>query len=106
MGIESGGVFRGASFDMTKDAVYGYETERSTTSVCQDDPNEFVITRDMGSDILNFADVTYKFDEEGLYHIKLKLMLPMRERQNNYTRKLKAFILENRVQELLLKMVT
>ncbi|MFT6686467.1 MAG: hypothetical protein ACJAVH_001738 [Bacteroidia bacterium] len=30
----------------------------------------------------------------------------MRERQNNYTRKLKAFILENRVQELLLKMVT
>ena len=72
MEIESGGVFRGASFDMTKEAVYGYETERSTTSVYQDDPNEFVITTDMGSDILNFADVTYKFDEEGLYHIKVE----------------------------------
>ena len=72
MEISSGGVFRGASFDMSKGQVLGIEDARSTTSVYRDEDNELVITTDMGSDILNFADVTYTFDEKGLYHIKVE----------------------------------
>lgn len=70
MELSSGGVFRGASFDMSKSAVKEMETARNTTSVYKDEEDkELVITTDMGADILNFADVTYTFDEQGLYHI-------------------------------------
>lgn len=72
MELSSGGIFRGASFDMSKDKVKGIENARSTTSVYRDEGNELVITTDMGPEILNFADVTYTFDSKGLYHIKVE----------------------------------
>lgn len=73
MEVESGGIFRGVNFNMSKEAVKNYELDRNTTSVYQEDePNELIITTDMGDDILNFADITYKFDEQGLYHIKVE----------------------------------
>lgn len=73
MEVESGGLFRGVNFDMSKEAVLDYESARSTTSVYQDEEDfELIITTDMGPDILNFADITYTFDEKGLYHIKVE----------------------------------
>jgi hypothetical protein len=68
-----GGLFRGADFDMSKDAVLALENSRSTSSIYKDeDPNELVITTDMGKEALNFADVTYYFDEQGLYSISVE----------------------------------
>lgn len=70
MELSSGGIFRGASFDMAKSDVLDIENSRITTSVYKDEEeSELVITTDMGADIMNFADVTYTFDEQGLYHI-------------------------------------
>jgi hypothetical protein len=70
MELSSGGIFRGASFDMAKSDVLDIENSRNTTSVYKDEEDtELVITTDMGADIMNFADVTYTFDEQGLYHI-------------------------------------
>lgn len=70
MELSSGGIFRGASFDMAKSDVLDIENSRITTSVYKDEEDsELVITTDMGADIMNFADVTYTFDELGLYHI-------------------------------------
>ena len=70
MELSSGGIFRGASFDMAKSDVLDIENSRITTSVYKDEEDsELVITTDMGADIMNFADVTYTFDEQGLYHI-------------------------------------
>lgn len=69
----SGGVFRGVYFDMSRDEVYDIETARSTVDVYQDDiPEELIITTDMGKEILDFGDITYRFDEQGLYGIKVE----------------------------------
>ncbi len=55
---------------MAKSDVLDIENSRNTTSVYKDEEDtELVITTDMGADIMNFADVTYSFDEQGLYHI-------------------------------------
>lgn len=69
----SGGVFRGVYFDMSRDAVYDLETSRSTVDVYQDEiPEELIVTTDMGKEILDFGDITYRFDEQGLYGIKVE----------------------------------
>ena len=73
MELEDGGLFRGVNFDMTKEEVLKIENSRYTTSVYSDIvDSELVITTDMGEDILNFADVSYSFDNKGLYHIKVE----------------------------------
>lgn len=67
------GVFRGISFDMSKATVLDIETSRSTVDVFQDEtPEELIITTDMGKEILDFGDITYRFDEKGLYSIKVE----------------------------------
>jgi hypothetical protein len=92
MEIGSGGVFRGASFDMTKAQVLKLETDRATTSVYRDEtPEELVITTDMGSDILNFGDITYTFDEKGLYHIKVETFATTNEANKKVYEKIVAF---------------
>lgn len=73
MELESGGVFRGINFDWSKRKVLAVEEARSTTSVYKDEePGELIITTDMGVEILNFADVSYFFDEQGLYYIDVE----------------------------------
>lgn len=67
------GVFRGVSFDMSKSKVTNMETSRSTVDIYQDETeDELIVTTDMGKEILDFADITYKFDEQGLYSIKVE----------------------------------
>jgi len=67
------GVFRGVSFDMSKAAVFDIETSRSSVDVFQDETSEeLIVTTDMGKEILDFADITYRFDEQGLYSIKVE----------------------------------
>ncbi len=67
------GVFRGISFDMSKDEVLDIETARSTVDIYQDETeDEVIVTTDMGKEILDFGDITYKFDEQGLYGIKVE----------------------------------
>lgn len=67
------GVFRGTSFNMSRSEVYEIETSRSTVSIYKDDTeDELIITTDMGKEILDFGDVTYRFDEQGLYSIKVE----------------------------------
>lgn len=67
------GVFRGVSFDMAKSKVSSIETARSAVDIYQDETeDELIITTDMGKEILDFADITYKFDEQGLYSIKVE----------------------------------
>ena len=69
----TGGIFRGAHFDMSREAIYDMETSRSTVSVYQDEiPEELIVTTDMGKEILDFGDITYRFDEQGLYSIKVE----------------------------------
>lgn len=69
----TGGVFRGIHFDMTRSQVYDIETSRSTIDVYKDETDEeLVVTTDMGKEILNFGDITYRFDEQGLYAIKVE----------------------------------
>lgn len=69
----TGGVYRGVHFDMNRDEVYDIETARSTVDVYKDETDEeLVITTDMGKEILDFGDITYRFDEQGLYGIKVE----------------------------------
>ena len=73
MELESGGVFRGVSFDWSKRKVLKVEEARTTTSIYKDEePDELIITTDMGKEILNFADISYFFDEQGLYYIDVE----------------------------------
>lgn len=70
---EAGGVYRGVYFNMKRGNVLEYEESRMTTSIYKDEiPEELVITTDMGKEVLDFADVTYKFDEQGLYSIMVE----------------------------------
>ena len=70
---EAEGFFRGINFDMTKSEVKDIETARKTVSIFEDEAeNEFIITTDMGPETLNFADITYNFDTEGLYAISVE----------------------------------
>lgn len=67
------GVFRGTHFDMSRDEVYDMETVRSTVDVYKDEiEEELIVTTDMGKEILDFGDITYRFDEQGLYSIKVE----------------------------------
>ncbi len=69
----TGGVFRGISFDMSKATLLDIETSRSTVDIYQDEnQEEVIVTTDMGKEILDFADITYRFDEQGLYSIKVE----------------------------------
>lgn len=69
----TGGVFRGISFDMSKASVLDIETSRSTVDVYLDETDdELIVTTDMGKEILDFGDITYRFDEQGLYSIKVE----------------------------------
>lgn len=69
----SGQVFRGADFDMSRNEIYTLESNRSTVTLYSDEnEEELIFTTDMGKDILNFADITYRFDEQGLYNIKVE----------------------------------
>lgn len=68
--VEDGGIFRGVEWDMTKEQVLKIESKRSTSTVLENEEDKkLVITSDMGKDVLNFADITYAFDEKGLYNI-------------------------------------
>ena len=92
MEISSGGVFRGVSFDWTKEQVLKLETSRTTTSVYRDEkPEELVITTDMGPDILNFGDITYTFDDKGLYHIKVETFATTNEGNKKVYQKIKDY---------------
>ncbi len=67
------GVFRGISFDMSKEEVLEIESVRSTVDIYLDETDdELIVTSDMGREILDFADITYRFDEQGLYGIKVE----------------------------------
>lgn len=67
------GVFRGVAFDMSREKVYNLETKRSTISIYKDEiDEELVVTTDMGKEVLDFADITYRFDEQGLYGIQVE----------------------------------
>lgn len=66
---EEGGIFRGAKFDDWYEDVYDMEDGYSTSEVYEENDDELIITTDMGEEILDFADVTYYFDESGLYEI-------------------------------------
>ncbi|MCB9257472.1 MAG: hypothetical protein H6579_10105 [Chitinophagales bacterium] len=69
----AGGMFRGVEFDMSREKVYNLETSRSTISVYKDETDEeLVVTTDMGKEVLDFADITYRFDEQGLYGIQVE----------------------------------
>lgn len=69
----AGGMFRGVEFDMSREKVYKLETSRSTITVYQDETDEeLVLTTDMGKEVLDFADITYRFDEQGLYGIQVE----------------------------------
>lgn len=69
----AGGMFRGVEFDMSREKVYKLETSRSTITVFQDETDEeLVLTTDMGKEVLDFADITYRFDEQGLYGIQVE----------------------------------
>jgi len=92
METSSRGIFRGASFDWTKAQVLKLETDRTTTSVYRDEkPEELVITTDMGADVLNFGDITYSFDENGLYHIKVETFATTNEVNKKVFEKIIAF---------------
>jgi hypothetical protein len=70
---QDGGIFRGVEFDMLKAEVLKIEKTRKSASILKDDSEtKLVITTDMGSEVLNFADITYTFDEKGLYTLKVE----------------------------------
>ncbi|MCD8528791.1 MAG: hypothetical protein LRY27_02175 [Chitinophagales bacterium] len=74
MEISAEGVFRGASFDMPKDEVLKLEAARTkTVDIFEDESEtELIITTDMGPEAADFADVTYSFDNKGLYKIDVE----------------------------------
>jgi len=70
---ETEGVFRGIEFDMSKDQVKEIETSRETVEIFDDQSeSSLIITTDMGPETLNFADITYDFDDKGLYAISVE----------------------------------
>lgn len=67
------GIFRGVNFNMSKDEVKKIETARETVTVFEDESGDkFIVTSDMGPETLNFADITYNFDDQGLYGISVE----------------------------------
>lgn len=71
--IQDGGVFRGVEFDMSKAEVLKIESKRKSATILEDETDtKLIITSDMGPEALNFADITYTFDEKGLYTIKVE----------------------------------
>lgn len=88
----AGGIFRGVSFDWTKAKVKELELTRSTSSIYKEDlDTELVVTTDMGADIMNFADITYTFDENGLYHIKVESYATSKQAADDVYNKIVAF---------------
>ncbi|MEZ4979382.1 MAG: hypothetical protein R2772_08790 [Chitinophagales bacterium] len=89
---DAGGVFRGVYFDWSKSKVKDFELTRSTSSLYKEDvETELVITTDMGADIMNFADITYTFDEKGLYHIKVESYATSKQAADDVYNKVVAF---------------
>lgn len=67
------GAFRGVEFNMSQAEVVEIEKERKTVKIYDDESKDkFVITSQMGPETLNFADITYDFDDKGLYGISVE----------------------------------
>lgn len=80
--LQDGGIFRGVEWDMTKEQVLNVESKRATSSVLENEDDKVIITSDMGEEVLNFADITYAFDEKGLYNIGVETFAVDKETSN------------------------
>lgn len=69
----SGGVFRGVSFEDSREDIKKLETSRSTITIL-DEESEYSLTftSDMGKEALNFADIEYSVDDMGMYAVTVE----------------------------------
>ena len=84
-------LYRGVEFDMTKAEVKKLELARNTTSLYNED-STLVITTDLGEEILDFADISYSFDDEGLYHIGVEGYITTKEKANELYDKIESYL--------------
>jgi hypothetical protein len=67
---EKGRVFRGISFNASYESVFGKEEDQSLYE--EEAPLYFTISVDLDYNLIEFADITYDFDEKGLFYITVE----------------------------------
>ena len=92
MMIDGKSVFRGVNFDMTEDEVrkveHSYATSRENSS---EKMQELFFEVDLTSELLDFADVRYSFDEKGLYFINVESYLTSPEKSKSFYKNLESY---------------
>lgn len=88
----SGKLFRGVDFDMSRSEIKKIELARvSCVETDSEKDNQLIITTDMGSETLDFADIKYTFDEKGMYYIEVETYAITKEKSSYVYNKIKDF---------------
>lgn len=88
----SGGLFRGVGFDMSMKEVKKIEIERAKCSETDTEKdNQLIITTDLGLETLDFADIKYTFDKDGLFYIEAESYSITKEKSDFIFNKVKNF---------------
>lgn len=88
----SGLLFRGVDFDMSRTEIRKIEMSRSECSETESEKeNQLIITTDLGSETLDFADIKYTFDEKGVYYIEAETYAITKEKADYLFNEVKYF---------------
>ena len=88
----SGLLFRGVDFDMSRAEIRKIEIDRATCSETDSEKeNQLIITTDLGPELLDFADVKYTFDEKGMYFIEVETYAITKEKASYLYNKVKDY---------------
>ncbi len=88
----SGKLFRGVDFDMSRSDIKKIELARTAcTETDSEKENQLIITTDMGSETLDFADIKYTFDEKGMYYIEVETYAITSEKSSYVYNKIKDY---------------
>jgi hypothetical protein len=88
----SGLLFRGIDFDMSRTEVRKIEINRAACSeTIGKKYNQLIITTDLGPQVLDFADLKYTFDEKGLYFIEVETYAITKEKSSYLYNKIKDY---------------
>lgn len=88
----SDNVFRGIAFDMSREEVKAIELARNTTALRKSEKvDELIIECNMGSEVLDFVDITYYIDNEGVYALDAETYVITPQKSTYVFNKVKEF---------------
>lgn len=86
-------IFREVNFDMSEDEVRKTERSYKTSSEnSSEKENELFFEVDLSSDLLDFADIRYSFDEKGLYFINVESYITTEEKSKSMNHNLETYL--------------